>query len=359
MSNLKITSFDAKTFSDFDNHKNVFRIEDTAEGLLAFIVIHNTNRGSAIGGTRYWHYEDEVGALRDALRLSRAMTYKCAIAEVPFGGAKGVILAPNNASQEQKDAILISYAEALAELGEPFYTGEDVGLNEHDVQVLEQHSKTIVGRPDVGGLPAKWAALSVFYAMEGALVMQSGSPSFAGKKVAIKGLGGVGIDLSSLLEKAGATLVGADIIPERVERALVNHPTMEIVDSMAIHSMPVDIYSPCAMGNEFNAQTIPELKTKIICGAANNQLTTKSDGQRLFETGILYIPDYVANAGGLISVADELHPLGYSQERVESDIKRIRNTVEKIIEISIRDSVPTGEVADALAEERFLKRDIA
>ncbi|TSD05416.1 MAG: leucine dehydrogenase [Parcubacteria group bacterium Greene0714_7] len=354
MSNLSITSVDVNTFPEFDTHKRVLRIEDSASGLLAFISIHNTNRGPAIGGTRYWHYQKEEDALRDSLRLSRAMTYKCAIAEVSFGGAKGVILAPKD-GEGDKDAILTAYAKALAELGEPFYTGEDVGLNEHDIQILEQHSNTIVGRPKVGGLPARWAALSVFYAMEGALAMQTGSASFEGKKIAIKGLGGVGIDLCALLEKTGAKLIGADIVPERIERALKNHPTIEIVDSAIIHTIESDIYSPCAMGNEFNKDTIPNLKTKIICGAANNQLTTQEDGQALFEAGILYVPDYVANAGGLISVADELHPLGYSQERVESDIKRIRNTVEKIIETSIRDSIPTGEVADALAEERFQK----
>ncbi len=358
MPNLKITALDANTLFEFDNHKKVLRVEDTTSGLLAFISIHNTNRGPAIGGTRYWHYEREEDALKDSLRLSRAMTYKCAIAEVSFGGAKGVILAPKE-DKESKDAILIAYAKALAELGEPFYTGEDVGLNEHDVQVLEKHSNTIVGRPEVGGLPARWAALSVFYAMEGALLMQTGSPSFEGKKIAIKGLGGVGIDLCALLENAGAKLIGADIVTEKIERAVKNHPTIEIVDSDVIHTVESDIYSPCAMGNEFNKDTISDLKTKIICGAANNQVATKADGQGLFEAGILYIPDYVANAGGLISVADELHPLGYSQERVESDIKRIRNTVEKIIETSIRDSIPTGEVADALAEERFLKKDIA
>jgi len=352
MSNLKITTLNASAFPEFDNHKKVLRIEDTASGLLAFISIHNTNRGPAIGGTRYWHYEKEEDALKDSLRLSRAMTYKCSIAEVPFGGAKGVILASKE-NVGNKDVILIAYAKALAELGEPFYTGEDVGLNEHDVQVLEKNSNTIVGRPEIGGLPARWAALSVFYAMEGALAMKTGSSSFRGKKIAIKGLGGVGIDLCALLEKAGAILVGADIVSERVERALKNHPTIEIVDSALIHTIASDIYSPCAMGNEFNADTVPELKTKIICGAANNQLATKADGQRLLERGILYIPDYVANAGGLISVADELHPLGYSKERVELNIKRIRNTVEKIIETSIRDSIPTGEVADALAEERF------
>lgn len=356
MSSLRITPIDASTLSEFDAHKRVLRIEDSLSGLLAFISIHNTNRGPAIGGTRYWHYEKEEEALRDSLRLSRAMTYKCAIAEVLFGGAKGVILAPYE-GEGNKDAILTSYAKALAELGEPFYTGEDVGLNEHDVELLEKYSTTIVGRPKVGGLPARWAALSVFYAMEGALAMQTGSASFEGKKVAIKGLGGVGIDLCGLLEKAGARLVGADIVPERLERARKNHPTIEIVDPTVIHTVESDIYSPCAMGNEFNVDTIPKLNTNIICGAANNQLATKADGKRLFEAGILYIPDYIANAGGLISVADELHPLGYSQERVESNIKRIRNTVERIVQISAKESIPTGEVSDILAEERFLKKE--
>lgn len=356
MKGLSISTIDASIFPEFDSHKKVFRIEDVSNGLLAFISIHNTNRGPAIGGTRYLHYENEDMCLKDALRLSRAMTYKCAIADVPFGGGKGVIFAPSvSLDTSQKDAILKSYAEALTQLGEPFYTGEDVGINGHDVGVLEQYSNTIVGRPDVGGLPARWAALSVFHSMEGALKAESGSVSFSGKTVAIKGLGGVGIDLCGLLEKTGAHIIGADILPERVLRAQQKYPDIKIVDSEKIHAEEADIYSPCALGNEFNEQTISEVSAKIICGAANNQLATKFDDEKLFNKGIIYVPDYLANAGGLISVSDELNQNGYSEERVKLNIEHIRDTVEEVIRSSRLKSIPTGQIADKIAEKRFKK----
>ncbi len=351
---VTVTTVDAKQFPEFQNHKRVVKILDPQTGLKGFIAVHNTNSGPAIGGTRFWYYATDDDALRDALRLSRAMTYKCAIADVPFGGAKGVLMAPKP-GEGKTDELLVSYTEALRQLGEKFFTGEDVGLNEHDVEVLEAHSDQIVGRPKVGGLPARWAALSVFCSMEAALEKKFGTPSFEGKTVAIKGLGGVGIELCALLKEAGASLVGADVNEARVTLAQQRFPDIRIVPATDIHKESADIYAPCALGGEFNEKTIQELSVSIICGGANNQLVNETtDGKRLFDKGILYIPDYVANAGGLISVADELHPEGYSQDRVKQKIEGIRTTVHEIIDISLDDGKPTNEVAAAVAERRFM-----
>ncbi len=352
---VTVTPVDSKNFPEFKNHKKALRIADPKTGLKGFIVIHNTNLGPAIGGTRYWYYETDDDALRDALRLSRAMTYKCAIAKVPFGGGKGVLMA-ERPDAAKTDEYLIAYVTAIGRLGEKFFTGEDVGLGEHDVEVLEAHSDRIVGRPEVGGLPARWAALSVFYAMESALLKRFGSASFEKKTIAVKGLGGVGLELCMLLENAGAKLIGGDVNETRVALAKKRHPGIKIVPPEKIHKERATVYAPCALGDEFNKQTIPELSVDIICGAANNQLATEEDGMRLFRKSILYVPDYVANAGGLVSVADELHEGGYSRERVEKKILELKETVEEIIAISVAEKKPTNVVADKIAEKRFLKK---
>lgn len=351
-SSVRVEKVSVERFPEFDQHKEVVYIHDEHTGLRGYISLHNTNLGPAIGGTRYWQYTSDDEGLKDALRLSRAMTYKCAIAGVPFGGGKAVLLSSGK-DQEKSENYLVAYTTALAQLKEKFFTGEDVGLNQHDVEVLEAHSDTIVGRPKVGGLPAQWAALSVFSTMQTALESVFGSDSFEGKTVSVKGLGGVGLDLCSLLTDAGAHIVGADIKPDRVQLLKSKFPNMEIVAHDVIHEVPTDVYSPCALNDEFNPVTIPKLKTKIICGGANNQLRSASDGRSLFDAGILYVPDYLANAGGLISVADELNPGGYSRDRVLSLISDLKVTLAEIIEMSHNQSMPTGEVSDLIAERRF------
>lgn len=352
---ITVEKLSVERFPEFDNHQEVVSIHDPKTGLRGYIAIHNTNLGPAIGGTRHWHYANDDEGMRDALRLSRAMTYKCAIAGVPFGGGKGVLLAPQQNAVKSEE-YLIAYTQALTLLGNTFYTGEDVGLNERDIEILEAHSQTIVGRPEVGGLPAKWAALSVFYTMETAMEKTFGSGSFAGRRIAVKGIGGVGMELCALLHDAGAIVVGADINPTRVALAQKRHPEMKIVEHDAIHAEYVDVYSPCALGDEFTAKTIPEVNAKIICGGANNQLASPEDGQALFDKGILYVPDYVANAGGLISVSDELHEGGYSQARVEKMILALKDTLAQIIEMSHNQKRSTGEVSDLIAQRRFQKQ---
>lgn len=351
---ITVDRIDVARFPEYDNHQEVVSIHDARTGLRGYIALHNTNLGPAIGGTRHWHYANDDEGMRDALRLSRAMTYKCAIAGVPFGGGKGVLLAPQQNAIKTEE-YLMSYTKALTMLNAPFYTGEDVGLNERDIEILEAHSEHIVGRPKVGGLPAKWAALSVFYTMETALEKTFGSGSFVGRTVAIKGVGGVGMELCAILRDAGANVIGADINPTRVALLQKRHPEIAIAQHDAIHKEIVDIYSPCALGDEFNEITISVMNAKIICGGANNQLTTLEDGQRIFDKGILYVPDYVANAGGLISVSDELHDGGYSQERVEKKILALKDTLAQIVDMSRETKTPTGVVSDTIAEKRFKK----
>ena len=339
--------------AEFDGHPFVARITDPGTGLRGFIAIHDTTLGPAVGGTRYYPYRSEEEALKDALRLSRAMTYKCAVAGVPYGGGKAVLVAPKGAGTKKSEAYLAAYARRLKFLNGNFYTGEDVGMIERDIEVLASHSNAIVGRPAVGGLPAQFAALSVFRALETALQEETGSASLLRKTVAIKGLGNVGMDLAGLLHDAGASLVAADVDEARVREAKKKFPDIRIVSPARIHREAVDIYAPCALGGEFTPSTVRQLGAKIVCGAANNQLANDKMGAALAKRGVLYIPDYVANAGGLISVVDELNVAGYSEARVRERIGNMRSTVSRIIRDAKAKKLPTSVVADELVREKL------
>lgn len=340
--------------AEFDGHPFVARITDTATGLRGFISIHDTTLGPAVGGTRYWPYKNDEEALRDALRLSKAMTYKCAAAGVPYGGGKAVLIAPKGTvGTEKSEAYLAAYARRLKFLAGTFFTGEDVGMTERDIEVLASHSNSIVGRPAVGGLPAQFAALSVLRAMEVAVHEKLGSPSLLRKKVAIKGLGNVGMELAGFLHEAGAELVVADIDEKRIREAKKRFPNIRVVASSRIHKEVVDVYSPCALGGEFTSLTVRQVGAKIVCGAANNQLASDRMGVLLSRRGILYIPDYVANAGGLISVVDELDVAGYDEARVRQRIDNMKSTVSRIIRDAHTKNMPTSTIADELVRERL------
>lgn len=338
---------------EYDGHESVTFITDKKSGLRGFIAIHNTNLGPAVGGTRFWYYESETEALRDALRLSRAMTYKCALAGVRYGGGKAVLMAPRPGAKMTK-AFGIAYAQRLNSFDCPFFTGEDVGLRDEDVRLLARHAPTcIIGKPQVGGLPSEWAALSVFYSMKAAMRERFGSDDFKGLTVAIKGVGNVGYDLAVMLSKEGASVVASDIRPERIALVRKKVPGARIVASEQIHRIKADIYAPCALGNEFDARKAATISCKIICGAANNQLSSPDVGRTLHKRQIMYVPDYVANAGGLINVVDELNPKGYSRARVVNEIESIQGTVHDIIRRSKATGRPESDVADELAERRF------
>ncbi|MDP2648685.1 MAG: Glu/Leu/Phe/Val dehydrogenase dimerization domain-containing protein [bacterium] len=338
---------------EFDDHESVTALNDPETGLRGFIAIHNTNLGTAVGGTRFWLYESEKAALCDALRLSRAMTYKCALANLSYGGAKAVLIRPSG-DKWSREAYLDSYAQCLESFAGRFFTGEDVGLSADDVRFLAQKvGRGIIGNPDKGELPGPWAARSVYAAMEVALETVFGDSSFKGHTVAIKGLGHSGYELCALVCAAGGNIIASDIDPSRAVLAQKTFPGIRIVPPERISKESADVYAPCALGDEFNAQSIPDIAARIVCGVANNQLATPDDGRRLFDRNILYIPDYVANAGGLIDVADELEPGGFNRERVARNIEKIKDTVRRIIEESRAKHIPTNEIADDIGKRRF------
>ena len=346
----------AEKLPEFDDHESVSVFEDKTTGLKGFIAIHNTNLGPAAGGTRYWEYSSTEAALRDVLNLSRAMTYKCALAGVSYGGGKGVIIA--HSRYQKTEDLLKAYTREVNRLNGQFYTGEDVGIDEDDVRILSQYSNFIIGRPGIGGDPSPWAALGVFYAMQAGLNFVFGSPNVEQHTFAIKGLGKVGRELCRLLYESGGKIIVADINPEVVQLVHESFPGVQIADPSEIHRQKVQVYSPCALGGEFTDQTISELQCKIICGGANNQLASRRMGDLLHEKEIVYIPDYIANAGGLINVVSELDQEGYNREEVVDKVKQIRITTKAILEAAQKDRIPVSRVADEFAQEIFSKKKI-
>ncbi|MBI2591306.1 MAG: Glu/Leu/Phe/Val dehydrogenase [Candidatus Brennerbacteria bacterium] len=344
-------SINAKKIPGFDNHRDILSFSDEQNGITGFIAIHKIKSGIAIGGTRYWHYDTPEKALSDALRLSKAMTYKCALAGVPYGGGKGIIAV--NSKKNNKSAILKAYAKKLNSLKGIFYTGQDIGLTQNDVKLLAKESSYIVGRPNLAGDPGSWAGLGVFYAIQAVLEKVLGQPDVAGKKFTVKGIGKVGWKLCELLLQNKADVTAADINPKIVKSARKILKGIKIANPDEIHRLATDVYCPCALGREITAEKINQLKCRIVCGGANNQLASPEIDNSLFQRGIVYIPDYVANAGGLISVAAELDKNGYEESRVLDQLQNIKINVKKIVDLSKSRNKPPGQTADQLAEFIF------
>ena len=335
-----------KDFKEFDNHESVISFFDEDAGLRGFIAIHSKALGPATGGTRYWHYGGEEEAIKDVLNLSRAMTYKCALARVPFGGGKAVIMANDRVDRSE---LMRAFARVVNSLDGQFSTGEDVGIGDADIEAMAEVSPHINGLPESSGDSSSMAALGVLYAIKAALGSIFGSEDLAGRKVAVKGLGKVGMELCGLLYREGCGLSVADIDDSRLMSARERFPKVNLFSSAEIHKLNVDIYSPCAMGGDFTERTIGELGCRIICGAANNQLAETSLGASLHGKNIYYIPDYIANAGGLIDVVDVLCNGSYDSGRVKKKVLGIKNTVSQILNLSRRADRSTSEIADKLA----------
>lgn len=342
-----------KKLPQYRDHKLVFEINRPEAKLFGYIAIHTDVYNRAVGGTRMFAYKSKQAALADALNLSHAMTYKCALAGVPYGGGKGVIVGDPKKIKTRK--LLTAYAKEINKLRGLFYTGEDVGIFIDDVQWMLKKSKFFIGKADQAGDPSPYAALSTYYSMKIAAGEVFGKESLKDKSVAIKGVGKVGGELARLLSHEGANLIIADIDKDAIAKVKEQYSEVRVVSPNVIHKQKVDIYSPCALGNEFTKSSIKFINAKIICGAANNQLASSVIGEQIFNKKILYVPDYIANSGGLIDVVDELGRNGYNQKRVLTKIKGVRKTVRSVIRLSVRQKKATSEIADFLADLKLVK----
>lgn len=331
-----------------DEGQRLFRFEDSACGLSGVIAVDSLALGPAAGGCRLWHYDDAESMLRDARRLARGMSYKNAMAGLPFGGGKSVIQRPE--APFDRDAFFRAFAEVLNSLKGDYLAAEDVGTKPHDMEVVRSISPHVLGLPAkgamAGGDPSPWTALGVYYCIEH--VFSRRGMALGGSRIAVQGLGSVGADLCRRLHESGATLVVADVHDYAIERLLVDVPA-QVVSPDAIHRSDVDLFAPCALGGGLNAETIPHIRASMVAGAANNQLATDADDDLLYARGILYAPDYVVNAGGIINVAAEY--LGHNQRDVSDRVGRIPGRLATVLDRAQAHNQPPSRVADAMARE--------
>ncbi|GKV68133.1 leucine dehydrogenase [Sporosarcina sp. NCCP-2716] len=325
--------------------------QDKTTGLKAFIAIHDTTLGPALGGTRMWTYASEEEAIEDALRLARGMTYKNAAAGLNLGGGKAVIM--GNPKTDKNDEMFRAFGRFIEGLNGRYITAEDVGTTEADMDLIHLETDYVTGvSAEFGssGNPSPITALGVYKGMKAAAKEAFGSDSLKDKTVAVQGVGNVAYTMCEYLHKEGAKLIVTDINEEAVQRAVDNFGATA-VGINEIYSQEADIFSPCALGAVINDETIPQLKVKVIAGSANNQLKNPEHGDKIHEMGLVYAPDYVINSGGVINVADELD--GYNRKRALKKVDTIYQTIEKIFAISKRDGIPSYVAADRLAEERI------
>ena len=342
------------TFKEIErnDHEQIIFCSDKASSLRAIIAIHNTTLGPSLGGTRMWTYDSDEDALRDALRLSRGMTYKAAIAGLNLGGGKAVILGDPN--KDKNEALFRAYGRFVEGLAGRYITAEDVGTSVRDMEWVRMETKYVTGIDRAlggSGDPSPVTAFGVYQGMKAAIHVLTGSDSLKGKTVAVQGAGHVASFVCDHLAKEGAKVVVTDIYEEKA-KAIVDRTKAKYIEPDKIYEVDADIFCPCALGAILNDQTIPKLKVKIVAGGANNQLADENKhGQMLIKRGIIYAPDYAINAGGLISVANELE--GYSHDRAMKQAEGIYDTIRKIFEIAKQENIPTYEASNKLAEKRI------
>jgi leucine dehydrogenase len=337
---------------DFDEHEQIVFFRDTDSGLKAIIALHSTALGPAAGGCRIYPYADEEDAARDVLRLSKGMTLKNAMAGLPLGGGKAVIIA--DPAVDKTPALMQAMGRAIEKLGGRYITGEDVGTAPEDMVEIRKETSHVLGLPvSAGGSgdPSPSTAIGVLEGMKAAARHRLGKDTLAGLSVALQGLGHVGFALAGLLAREGAKLIVADTREATIERAISELGAMAVQPN-AIYDAEADIFAPCALGAVLNSGTIPRLKASIVAGAANNQLATAADGAALRAREILYAPDYVINAGGIIQLSAER--TGETHEAVAARLRAIGGTLTAIFEAADMQDLPTGEAADRIAEQRIL-----
>jgi len=331
-------------------HEKVLFGRDSASGYRGIIAIHSTALGPAVGGTRFWNYASEQEALTDALRLSRGMTYKTALAGLPLGGGKAIIIG-NNRSQK-REALLRAHGRFVEALGGSYITAEDVGTSPADMEIVRLETRHVAGLLGLSGDPSPYTARGVFRAIQASTKYLWNTDDLSGVKVAVQGCGHVGYHLAKMLNDAGAKLIVTDVNDKSASR-VVDEFAAEAVEPNDIFAASADIFAPCALGGVINDQTIPNLKVQIIAGAANNQLLEERHGEMLRERNILYAPDYVANVGGVFNGCTEL--LGWESERALRKVDEIYDTVLRIFESAEAQGITTSKAADRLAED-YLQR---
>ncbi|MES2177352.1 MAG: Glu/Leu/Phe/Val dehydrogenase [Gemmatimonadota bacterium] len=329
-------------------HEQLVICNDSSAGYRGIIAVHSTTLGPALGGTRFWQYASDEDAIVDALRLARGMTYKNAVAGLNLGGGKSVIIGNNKTVD--REMIFRAHGRFVESLGGRYITAEDVGTSTADMDFVHMETKNVSGLAGRSGDPSPVTAHGVFRAIQASAKERWGSDDLSTKTVSIQGAGHVGYYLAKELHEAGATLVVTDIDGERV-KAVVNEFGARAVAPADIYAAQADIFAPCALGAIINDTTIPQLTCEIVAGAANNVLLEERHGVALEERGILYAPDYVANAGGVINVYSEL--AGWSSARAFRKADEIYDTILKVFSIAKSDNVPTYVAADRLAEQRI------
>lgn len=341
-----------KYMEKYDYEQLVF-CQDQTSGLKAIIAIHDTTLGPALGGVRMWPYETEDQAVEDALRLARGMTYKNAAAGLNLGGGKTVII--GDPSKDKNEEMFRALGRFIQGLNGRYITAEDVGTTESDMDLIHEETNYVTGiSPTFGssGNPSPVTAYGVYLGMKASVKEAFGSDSLKGIKVAVQGLGNVAYSLCEYLNQEGAELIVTDINKKAVERVVKDFGA-KAVQPNDIYTQEVEVFSPCALGAIINDETIPQLKAKVIAGSANNQLKESRHGNVLHEMGIIYAPDYVINAGGVINVADELY--GYNRERAMKRVETIYDSLSKIYAISKEQNIPTYMAANKLAEDRIAR----
>ena len=336
-----------------DDYEQVVFCHDRRSGLRAVVAVHSTRLGPALGGTRFYPYATEDEGVEDALRLARAMTYKAAAAGLDLGGGKAVIF--GDPSRDKTEALLRAYARHVDALAGRYLTAEDVGTTQADMDLVRRETRFVTGvSRELGGSgdPSVATAYGVLWAMKAVALRLWGDTSLVGRHVALAGVGKVGSALLTHLAEERARVTVADVTPSSVEWA-VSEAGAEVVGVEKIHAVECDIYSPCALGGALGAETIPELRCAAVVGSANNQLADHSAPSLLADAGVLYAPAYVANAGGLINIAEELAPGGYHPELAEAAVRRIFDTVTTVLETADRAGISTAEAADRMAEQRI------
>ena len=332
-------------------YEEVVFFHDQPSGLKAIVAIHNTSLGPALGGTRFYPYPSEDEALRDVLRLSRGMTFKAAAARLDLGGGKAVII--GDPKRIKSEELLRAYGRFIDSLGGRYTTAEDVGTSREDMDLIRRETSHVTGvSPTLGGSgdPSPVTATGVFEGLRACAQEVWNEPSLKGRHVAVQGVGKVGYHLTQHLVEDGARVTVADVDVDAVART-VREFGVDTAEPDKIHAIECDVFSPCALGGIVRDDTLPDLKCRVVAGSANNQLERPEHGTALHEAGILYAPDYVINAGGLINVADELQ--GYDEARALERVRGIYRTLRDVFHVAKTKGIPTHEAADKFAQDRM------